>query len=106
MSAAAGRPARRKDSVFPQQSWNSSQTRTGFLAFSSAPAIRGANAAGSASADAIAEQNPMKSRRERPRSAHASVNQVEDLPTATPWVDGLTQRVSYGGRQSQPMGEH
>ena len=46
MSAAEGRAALRKDSVFPAQSWNSSHTRVGFrpeaMAWAnSAPAERG-----------------------------------------------------------------
>jgi hypothetical protein len=75
-----GRAARRKDSVFPAQSWNSSHTRIGFFAFASAAAMRGAKTAGSASAEAIAEQNRMKSRRDRPRRSHSWESQVRPLP--------------------------
>ena len=41
MSPTEGRLARRKDSVQPAQSWNSSHTRAGRFTVSSAAATRG-----------------------------------------------------------------
>ena len=54
------------DSVQPVHSWNGSQMTDGRRAFSSASAIRGTSAAGSAIAEAAVVQNIRKSRRETP----------------------------------------
>ncbi len=78
MSATVGRAARRNDSVFPQQSWNSSQTRTGFSAFWIPAAMAAAADRGRASTAAMAEQKPMKSRRETPRASSSCRNQLSD----------------------------
>jgi hypothetical protein len=75
MSTALGRLARRKDSVLPQQSWNSSQTRTGFSVFLTASAMTAAAERGSASIDAMAAQKPTKSRRETPRVFSSETSQ-------------------------------
>ena len=51
ISATVGRDARRNDSVFPAQSWNSSQTSVGFAAVSTAFAMRLPKTLGRARAD-------------------------------------------------------
>jgi hypothetical protein len=61
--------ARRNDSVLPAQSWNSSQTTTGFTFFSSAAAILAPADRGSESAAATPAQKVKKLRRETPRLA-------------------------------------
>ncbi len=76
MSAVVGREARRNDSVFPQQSWNSSQTRTGFSVFWSALATCADSEAGRASAEVITVQNPRNSRRDTPRLLSSPTNQL------------------------------
>src|SRR5512141_1410725 len=75
MSATVGRLARRNDSVFPAQSWNSSQTSTGRSVSPIAVAIFLPTVFGSARAVAITEQNPRKFLRETPRRSSSSRNQ-------------------------------
>ena len=84
--AAVGREARRNDSVFPQQSWNSSQTRTGFSVFWISAAMASAADRGRASTAAMAEQKPTKSRRETPRDSSSCWNQLSDSLMKTSWV--------------------
>src|SRR5271165_3626454 len=72
-SATVGWVARRKDSVLPAQSWNSSQTRTGLGLFSTASAIARPAVSGSPRTAAIDAQNPKKSRREMPRCSSSCV---------------------------------
>ena len=76
MSATVGRAARRNDSVFPQQSWNSSQTRIGFSVCWMALATCAESEAGRASAEVITVQKPRNSRRETPRRRSSSMNQL------------------------------
>src|SRR5512142_2269405 len=75
MSATGGRAARGHASVFPQQSWNSSQTSTGFSAPWMAWATFAESAAGRASAEVMTVQNPRNSRRDTPRRSSSSMNQ-------------------------------
>src|ERR1035438_5411776 len=75
MSATVGLVALRNDSVFPAQSWNSSQTMTGFSAFRTASAILAPKTFGRASAVAITPQKLTKSRRETPRCSSSVSNQ-------------------------------
>src|SRR5450830_1050842 len=75
-SAAVGRSARRKDSELPAQSWNSSQTITGFSVFAISEAILAPTLLGSARAEAMTPQKPMNSRRETPRRSSSLKNQL------------------------------
>src|ERR1700693_4994726 len=75
-SAAVGRSARRKDSVLPAQSWNSSQTSTGFSVLAISAAILAPTLLGSARAEAMTPQKPMNSRRETPLRSSSLKNQL------------------------------
>ncbi len=64
--SSVGEDDRVSDSVQPVHSWNDSQMTEGRRACSSACAMRGTIAGGSASSDAVAAQYFMKPRRETP----------------------------------------
>jgi hypothetical protein len=75
MSAAVGRAERRNDSVLPAQSWNSSQTRTGFSLVWMASAIWPTVERGIARTEAMTPQKLMKSRLDTPLLSSSWYNQ-------------------------------
>ena len=84
--------------MLPAQSWNSSQTSTGFSVFWTSAAIRAPTVLGRASAEAMTVQKPMNSRRDTPRRSSSCRNQPSSPMKTSAEVDRLVSLSEGTGR--------